>query len=138
MPNMTTVSSMITSFSGSSGDEPRLFAGLDERADAGGEVGVVERRELVHAARPMLPRDLEALDVFLRRLGVRRLGEDEDLVLDSLLQLAEALVDRAPLAQDLDVVEWVAFPLSRCEGRREQFDHLAARPLQAVELLAPG
>ena len=53
---MTIVSSMITSLSGSSLDEARLLAGLDEATDAGGEVGIVERRELVDAARAVAAR----------------------------------------------------------------------------------
>ena len=76
-------------------DEPGLLAGLDEASHASGERGVVERARSRRRCGPCGARDLEPLDVLLRRRRVRRLGEDEDLVLDARLELGEALVDRA-------------------------------------------
>src|SRR3954451_11592909 len=97
------------------GHETRLLAGLDEGANALDRRRVVEDRELVDRARLERARHLEALLLLLRRRRVGRLREDEDLVVDVLLELAEALVDRAAVAQDLDVVERVGDALARLE-----------------------
>ena len=64
-------------------DEARLLPRLDEAAHPLGRVGIVEDRELVHASRLVRLRDLEPLDVLLRRSRVRRLREDENLALDA-------------------------------------------------------
>src|SRR6266576_2886797 len=48
-------------------------------ADALRHRGVIEDRKLVDTARLMVAHNGEALDVLLRRLRVRRLGEDQDL-----------------------------------------------------------
>ena len=69
-------------------DEARLLARLDELAHALDRLRVVEDRELVDAARPVRAGDLEARLLLLRRRRVRRLREDEDLVVDVLLELA--------------------------------------------------
>src|SRR5687768_1953069 len=76
-------------------DEPRLLTGLDEATDTLGRLGVVEDGELVDAARDVAARDLDALDVLLRRRRIWGLREDEDLAFDPGLELGEALVDRA-------------------------------------------
>src|SRR5262245_51975821 len=116
--------------------EARLLARRDEAADAFRERRIVERRVFVDAARPVHLRDLEPLDVLLCRRRVRRLGEDENLVLDPGLELVEPLVDRGAIAEHLDVLERVALLLPFGERRPERLDHLPPLVLQPFELLA--
>ena len=100
-------------------NEARLLAGREEALDTPDEGGVVERGQLVDAPRDVLLRHVEPFDVLLRRGRVRRLREDEDLVLDPALELVEALVDRAPVAEHLDVFERVGLLLPGEIGRRQ-------------------
>jgi hypothetical protein len=78
---------------------------------------------------------LEPFDVLLRRSCIGRLGEDEDLALDPGLQLLEALVDGAPVAQHLDVLERVVLLLPGVVGRAELVDQGCGLPLEIRELL---
>jgi hypothetical protein len=79
---------------------------------------------------------LEALDVLLRRSRVRRLGEDEDLLLHGGLELGEALVDGAPVAQDLDVLQRVGVDLAGLVRGLQVLDHSPRVALHPRKLVA--
>ncbi len=83
----------------------------------------------------MLARHLQPLDVLLRRHGVGRLGEDEDLALDVRLELGEPLVDGTVVAQHLDVFERVRVAAAGLEGRRHEGDHLERVSLERLEVV---
>src|SRR4030081_2587654 len=101
------------------GYESSLLAGFDEQSYHLGRGGVRKQRELVHTAGFVRAGDRQPLNVVLRRLGIRRLREDEDLVLDGLLKLVEPRVDRAGIAQYLYVLERIAVLLAGPIGRRQ-------------------
>ena len=126
---------MITQLQRQLGHEPGILARFDEPPNAFRNVWIVEDAELVDGTRLVRARDGQAFHVLLRRRGIGRLGENQDLALDLRLEFGEALVDGAAIAQHLDVLERVGVGLAGHVGRLEHVDHDSRTLLELGQLL---